>query len=297
YLMNMLDTVQVDNHYYAGSLVAAAFDILDRKRETRLLETAREQLLDENLGIRNAMPADFHKLVDVYKFKGTEMGEPYIYANGGIWPQGTIWYGLGLLNTGRVNEAKDVLTKYLTLEGIKNSPNGQPSFYEYRMADANSPDYGKIDKPTFLWAGGWYLYNYPMTVFGEKTDVKIVGKGQFFKLIQVDGQPVNSAILKSPSNSILLERGKPEQPYLAKVDCILNNVIYSSMDKNLLIDIKGVKGQSAKITIVSPKKIKHIILNDNQSIKEYSEVWEENAYRLFSTIILTDIKNTVTYQF
>jgi len=325
YLMNMLDTVQVDNHYYAGSLVAAAFDILDRKRETRLLETAREQLLDENLGIRNAMPADFHKLVDVYKFKGTEMGEPYIYANGGIWPQGTIWYGLGLLNTGRVNEAKDVLTKYLTLEGIKNSPNGQPSFYEYRMADANSPDYGKIDKPTFLWAGGWYLYtlyqlmgvrenpwnicfdanipedftnvNYPMTVFGEKTDVKIVGKGQFFKSIQVDGQPVNSAILKSPSNSILLERGKPEQPYLAKVDCILNNVIYSSMDKNLRIDIKGVKNQSAKITIVSPQKIKHIILNDNQSIKEYSEAWEENSYRLIFKIVLPEVKTEIACQF
>jgi hypothetical protein len=325
YLMNMLDTVQVDNHYYAGSLVAAAFDILDNDREIKLLKTAREQLMDENLGIRNAMPADFHKLVDVYQFKGGEMGEPYIYANGGIWPQGTIWYGLGLLNIGRVDEAKDVLTKYLTLEGIKNSPNGQPSFYEYRNADANSTDYGKIDKPTFLWAGGWYLYtlyqlmgvrenpwniwfeanlpedftnvNYPLTVYGKETMVKIVGTGQFFKSIKIDGQSVNTAVVNSLPKIILLERGNPEQPYLEKVDCILEKVNYSATDSSFQIYVHGVQNQPAMVNIISPYRIKNIVLNGKIKVEEYSQVWKENAYRLIFKIVLPEVKTEIDCHF
>ncbi len=218
-----------------------------------------------------------------------------------------------------------MLTKYLTLEGIKNSPNGHPSFYEYRMADANSPDYGKIDKPTFLWAGGWYLYtlyqlmgvrenpwniwfdanlpkdftnvNYPLIVFGEKTNVKIVGKGQFFKSIQVDGQPVNSAILNSPAKIILLERGKPEQPYSAQLDCFINDVNYSSIEKNLQIELRSIQNQPTNVTIISPIQIKNVVLNGKINIEDYTEVWEENAYRLIFRIVLPGIMNTINCQF
>lgn len=322
YLMNMLDTVKKDEHYYAGSLLAAAFDILDREKEIKLLNTAKDKLLDENLGIRNAIPADFHKLVDVYHFKGNEMGEPYVYANGGIWPQGTVWYSLGLLTIGKADDAKNVLTKHLSLDGIKNSPNGQPSFYEYRNANAKSANYGKIDKPTFLWAAGWFLYtlyqligvrenpwnisfdsnlpedftnlNYFLTVFGEKTHVRLLGKGNFFKSIQIDEQFVNTAILSSPLNTILLERGKPQNPYLAKMDCILDYVNYSYTDSVLQVLIKGVQNQTATLTIISPIRIKNIVLNGKINVENYSEVWEENAYRLIFKIVLPDVRATVS---
>jgi hypothetical protein len=45
----------------------------------------------------------------------------------------------------------------MTLDGISASPRGQPAFYEYRYADTSSAEYGAIDKPSFLWAGGMYL--------------------------------------------------------------------------------------------------------------------------------------------
>ena len=58
----------------------------------QLLNTARKNLLDENIGIRNAMPADFHELYNEYNYSREEVGQPYRYFNAGIWPQNIIWY-------------------------------------------------------------------------------------------------------------------------------------------------------------------------------------------------------------
>jgi len=47
----------------------------------------------------------------------------------------------------------------MTIDGIKESPNGQPAMYEYRNSNFNNPaEYGKVDKHQFMWAAGWYLY-------------------------------------------------------------------------------------------------------------------------------------------
>jgi glycogen debranching enzyme len=158
FLMNMLDSATVDRHYYSGSLLGAAFGVLDESRTERLLTTAREVLLDEQIGIRNAMPPDFLDLIEEYRFNGPEVGAPYRYMNGGVWPQGIAWYALGLLSAGHPDSARAALTRYLTLDGIRQSPNGQPALFEYRNTDREAPDYGQIDKTTFLWAGGWYLH-------------------------------------------------------------------------------------------------------------------------------------------
>ena len=49
----------------------------------------------------------------------------------------------------------------MTLDGIINSPNGQPAMYEYRDSNFNNPkEYGKIDKPQFMWAAGLVLILY-----------------------------------------------------------------------------------------------------------------------------------------
>ena len=75
---------------------------------------------------------------------------------------------LALINNGLNKNAFDFIQKTMTLNGIINSPNGQPALYEYRISDKTNPAlYGKIDKPQFLWAGGWYFYTL-YNLFGLK---------------------------------------------------------------------------------------------------------------------------------
>ncbi len=299
YLLNMLDSSRVDTHYYSGSLVAVMYGLLDPPRDRLLLKTAEKELLDPQLGIRNAMPPDFHTLQDLYHFQGMEMGEPFVYANGGIWPQGTIWYGLALLETGQVEKSLSTLKKYLTLEGVKNSPNGQPSFYEYRIANPNSSDYGKIDKPTFLWSGGLYLYylyrlagvrenpwhlwfspqlpasfrniEYDIAVMGGMSKVTVTGDGNYFKTISWDGVPVSSAVLTRPVQEIRMVRGIPESPYLAEADFHITGVSYQGKQKKLVIKGDGETGQKAMLKLVSPDKLKKVLLND----VPWAEDWED----------------------
>ncbi|MFA4922814.1 MAG: amylo-alpha-1,6-glucosidase, partial [Ignavibacteriaceae bacterium] len=159
YLINYFEDGKEDRHIYMGSLLVSHFNLLDDDKNLKLITTAKEKLLDEKLGIYTLYPMDLHLLIDYMKFAGNEAGEPYHYANGGIWPHGNAWYALALINNGLNTGAYEFIRKTMTLNGIINSPNGQPALYEYRISDKNDlAVYGKIDKPQFLWAGGWYFY-------------------------------------------------------------------------------------------------------------------------------------------
>ncbi len=159
YLINFYEDGSIDKHYYMGSLLAVYFNLLDDERSKELIQTASEKLLDEKLGIYTLFPMDFHLLIDKLKFAGNEAGEPFKYANGGIWMHGNAWYALALIKTGQKEKALEFIKRTMTLNGIINSPNGQPAMYEYRNSNYNKPnEYGKIDKPQFMWAAGWYLY-------------------------------------------------------------------------------------------------------------------------------------------
>lgn len=280
FLINMLNEKELDHHFYAGSLIAAALKILDPEKISSLLETAQKKLLDQNIGIRIVMPADFHQLIDQYKFHGMEMGEPYQYINGGVWPQGIVWYALGWLSINQPDSAESILKRYYTLDGIKNSPNGQPSFFEYRNADVKLPSYGKIDKPTFLWAGGWYLYSlyhlagirenewniafdpnipkgwddikYDVLIYGSLTKVYYKGRGNYFKNIQVDRVNSVSAVFNSRIKEVIFERGIPETPYIANANCLVKKVNYDQMKKSLSMEVEGLINQNVILKIVSP---------------------------------------------
>ncbi len=280
FLLNRLEAGKVDHHYYAGSLLAAAWKVLDKSKSATLLKTAANELLDRNLGIRIAMPADFHQLIDLYHFNGDEAGAPYLYINGGIWPHGIVWYALGWLAIGEADSARNILKRYLTLEGIRKSPGGQPSFFEYRNADAASPRYGEIDKPTFLWAGGWYLHaiyqlaglrenewnlalapnlpqdwkelDYELMADGRRQRVVIKGQGAWFKAIRGDGQLLHSAVITQPAGIMVLERGVPETPYLAAATCMVERVQFFERSGVLQIDVMGLPGQSVEMRVVSP---------------------------------------------
>ncbi|HTY60139.1 MAG TPA: hypothetical protein VMF59_15060, partial [Bacteroidota bacterium] len=158
YLMNA-NGADPDRHFYMGSLLGAVYGVIPRERALTLLETARRVLVDERIGVRNVMPPDFHtdSVRAYFRFPTNEAGDPYFYANGGVWPHANAWYAQGLVASGRTDEALSFFRNVMTLDGISASPRGQPAFYEYRYADTSSERYGAVDKPSFLWAGGFYL--------------------------------------------------------------------------------------------------------------------------------------------
>lgn len=325
YLFNMLDTLNVDTHYYSGSLLAADYNILDQEKQKALLETAQSVLLDQNLGIRNVMPPDFNDLIDRYKFNGMEMGRPYLYINGGIWPQGTHWYVQGLIASEQPEVALRVLKKYLTLSGIVNSPNGQPSFYEYRDANPKSPNYGKIDKPTFLWAGGWYLntlyqlmgvrtnpwalyfsphipaefspIHYTITLLGEPTRVTMEGTGKYFSGIVMDGNPVHSAVVTQPARQITLTRGEPQDPYLANADCRISQVTYDTNKNILQVTALGEQLQKIHLTIISADTVLSINHTAENQIQTLEVTREKSAIKTEFRTYLSQSKTTYSFKF
>ena len=159
YLVNYFQDGSEDQHYYMGSLLAVYFDLLDKEKSEKLLETAKKYLVDEKIGVYTVYPMDFDKLIKFFKFAGNEAGDPHKYANGGIWPHCNALYILALNKAGHKKEAMEFLKRTMTIDGIINSPNGQPAMYEYRNSNKNDPSvYGEIDKPQFMWAAGFYLY-------------------------------------------------------------------------------------------------------------------------------------------
>ena len=306
YLLNTIDTGSVDYHYYAGSLVAVYFDLLDREMSDSLIATAQRELLDPNLGIRNAMPDDFDRLSSLYEFKEGEAGGPYVYMNGAVWPHTTSWYILGLIELGRLNRAREALDRYLTVEGIRNSPNGQPSFFEYRFSDPSSPFYGKIDKPNFLWGGGWYLntlyhllgvredrsniyltpnvpdgfdnMEYDVAVHGDLSKVVWKGKGTYFKKIIADGRDLHSAVIYNHPRRILVKRGMPESPYLESATCVVDSVKYVKKTNTLSLELSGFIGEGARVNIISPLPLKKALFEKQDSNSKVISTEKDGVY-------------------
>ena len=294
YLMNIMDDGEMDSHYYTGSMLAVVYGMLDQKHSRALMETVRDTLIDTNLGVRNAMPPDFHLLGDRYQFSGNEAGDQWVYFNGGVWPQGNAWYVNALCAAGQYESALSSMKDFMTLEGIAASPNGTPSFYEYRRTDINSPRYGEIDKPTFLWAGGFYLQSlYQLLGFREnawnqyfhvgvpeslseaEADLFIQGSlcrvttngwGDWFEQIWVDGERSYSAVITQPASKIKLVRGKLISPYLVSADAEILSV--QMRDSVLTIETQGVLGQHYNFALASPHRLslKHGL--ENAAIEE-----------------------------
>lgn len=271
------------------------------------------------------MPADFLDHIELYRFNGPEVGAPYRYMNGGVWPQGIAWYALGLLSAGELDSAKAVLRRYLTLDGIAQSPNGQPALFEYRNADYSAPDYGQIDKTTFLWAGGWYLYvlyhlagvrenewnlwfdsklpsgfadvTYDLVIHGRRSLVTWSGDGPFFRSITVDGTRVHTAVPIGQADQIALQRGLPDEPYLARATSIVDHVDYDASAQNLSLTLRGLRGQRVEAEIVSkaPPKAARI---DGRNATDVLHVGEDSGAYVTLISWMTEREDvTVTIRF
>ena len=284
YLTSYYEDGKEDHHIYMGSLLASHFNLLDEDKNLKLITTAKEKLLDEKLGIYTLYPMDLHLLIDYMKFAGNEAGDPYHYANGGIWPHGNAWYALALINNGLNKDAFEFIKKTMTLNGIINSPNGQPALYEYRISDKNNPAlYGKIDKPQFLWAGGWYFYTLynlfglrenewnisfspfipeemdsvqlSVTIKGDPVLVDISGEGSSLSSISFDGREIPSAIVPDDLNhlkNINLKLGNTQTPYLNSANALVFSPTYNRETKTLEFDLESFEGHLIELQIVSP---------------------------------------------
>ncbi|HEY4754580.1 MAG TPA: amylo-alpha-1,6-glucosidase [Ignavibacteriaceae bacterium] len=312
YLISYFEDGKEDSHIYMGSLLASHFNLLDDDKNMKLLTTAKEKLLDEKLGIYTLYPMDLHLLADYMKFAGNEAGEPYHYANGGIWPHGNSWYALSLISNGLNKDAFAFIKKTMTLKGIMNSPNGQPALYEYRISDKTNPAvYGKIDKPQFLWAGGWYFYTLynlfglrenewnisfspfkpqemdsvqlTVTLKGVPVIVDITGNESTLSSILFDGEEMPSAIVPEDINHISkinLKTGNVKTPYLNSANAIVFSPSYDSKTKTLEFDLESFEGHLIDLQVISPTANENISLNGNLISSGIIESKKSNIYEI-----------------
>ena len=220
YLMNA-NGEDPDSHIYMGSLMGAVYGEVPAEKALTLLETARRILVDERIGVRNVMPPDFHRdsVRAYFRFPTNEAGDPYFYANGGVWPHANAWYAQGLVCAGKTDDALRFFRRVMTLDGVSASPRGQPAFYEYRYADTASAEYGAVDKPSFLWAGGMYLGTLYALMGFRETEWNIgTGDGRApgaFEAVsaRLEFGPAKSVhVLGAGAHSVTLSAGGIESP-------------------------------------------------------------------------------------
>ena len=310
YLINHYEDGSVDKHTYTGSLLAANFGLLETNRMAALVQTARRNLLDERVGVRNVFPADFHMLTDYLKLKRNEVGEPFVYANGGIWPHGNAWYALALVSVGEKAEALRFIKDTMTLDGIMNSPNGQPAMYEYRNGNKQDPSaYGKVDKPQFLWAAGWYLYclsrlfgvrenewniafdpylpegqrmsGYGLLAGGRDMTVTVTGSGRYIKSVKYGGEIYPSAVIPEEppaGDEIEIVLGAPELPYVAHTSAILLSSRFDRTERSLVLSLKAFRGHYNETTVLSPWEHRSVSINGTKLNKGWSFSRSEGIY-------------------
>lgn len=297
YLINYYDENQLDKHYYMGSLLSEVYGLLDEKRGEELINTTNKKLLDPKLGVYAVYPMDFNKLIKKWHFAGNEAGNPFKYINGGIWNHANAWYAECLMNLGKRQEAYNFIKRTMTLDGIMNGPNGQPAMYEYRIGDFKNPKiYGKVDKPQFMWAAGWYLnsiyhlygfnesiWNISFTPFlpenikhtefdiyanGEKINIEIVGKGHLVNTIEYDGRDYPSMVIPSVSSGmkrIKISLGAPKSAYLSRSNCEVVSCKTNGSTKSLTILLKSFIGHEIHTECILPTKPLTVEINSAKS--------------------------------
>jgi hypothetical protein len=292
YLMNYNGNLQ-DRHFYMGSLLAAAFKVIEPSKAMTLVRTAAKELLDRRIGIRNVMPPDFHtdSVRAFFKFAGNEAGDRYTYANGGVWPHCNAWYTMALQATGKPDEAFQFFRTTMTLDGIAQSPQGQPAMYEYRFSDPLSPEFGKIDKPSFLWAGGFYLYTlyhlmgvvddewnvsvaapipqsfgsiHYTVAFGNQKRVSVKRSGRLPFDFVADGAPVPSRVVPlrlAKSSDWEIRPGSASDPYLERLNAILHDARYNRKERKLRLEISSFAGHHVIADLVAREKPRGVQLD------------------------------------
>lgn len=290
YLINFNNGTTKDEHIYVGSLLAVVFDELAKERQGRLVATARQRLYDHQLGVRMVDPADFHLLEKEFQLVNHEQGKNKgEYINGGVWPHGTAWYALALQQVGDNDAGLEVVRNNMTIAGIMRSPQGQPAMYEYRYSDPATADYGRVDKPNFLWAGGWYLFTlyrllgaaespwnlhlrtdlpsqtpapeFEWLINGKIAKVVYSGDGQYAAEIAYDGAPFPALVIPEQHTpyKIQITRGAIAKPYLEKLTAAFIGAQWQEEQKSLHWQSRAFAGHPVSAIIMSAQAPKRIL--------------------------------------
>ncbi|MFC1548279.1 hypothetical protein ACFL5M_07100, partial [Candidatus Neomarinimicrobiota bacterium] len=317
YLVNYHEDGSLDRHYYIGSLLAAHYNLLDEDRRSALVNSATTHMVDPQVGIYNAFPMDFEQWGEFLRFRGNEAGAKYYYFNGGIWPQGNAWYALALIAQDRLEEAREFINGVMSFHGILNGPNGQPAYYEVRNANRDNPsEYGKVDKPQFLWAGAWYLYslynllgvrdngwnialdpflstdqkqnNFTLFINGESLLVSVGGKGETIKSIRLGSNDYHSAIFPiklKDAGPVEFELGTPQNPYLAASEAILHDCEYST--GILIATLSAFPEHRSESVIISPTVPESVTLNGKPLEADWTVQQKTDHYRIRIPVLHT----------
>jgi hypothetical protein len=282
-----------DSHIYMGSLLGAVFGLLPPEKSTRLVGTASSRLLRSPVGIMNVAPCDFNtdSVRTFFRIVGNEAGDPYVYANGGVWPHANAWYALALNAIGETDSALNFVRNALTLDGIAASPRGLPAMYEYRYSGSDSPNFGMIDKPSFLWAAGFYLnvlyelcgfrdneWNLSLSghlplkldsvnctyAFGRRNEWTLTGKADRLQSLSAGGRGIASLVL--PLDVVSTGRcravyGPGGTPYIESVNAILNHVEYLPQSKTLAMSISSFRGHRIAASVITPLFLKKFLVD------------------------------------
>ena len=307
YLINYNDSLK-DTHFYMGSLLAPVYGVLDQRKSEKLLATASKELLRRPVGVMVVAPPDFHtdSMRSFFKFVGNEAGDPYIYANGGIWPHANASYALALNAVGHSEEALKFVKSVMTLDGIAAGPNGLPAMYEYRMSDSTSKDFGKIDKPSFMWAAGFYmnvLYalsgfqdnewnlslagSLPLSLnrvqcsytFGKLQQISIGGKAATLNSLQSDGKETPSLVLPNAlmnNRTLKVRYGAPKHPYLEQVNAIVDRVTLNRDATRMEIVLSSFRGHRITLKLLA-LKVPARIMADQQEVPLFSKSFERDG--------------------
>lgn len=329
YFVNYNEDGSRDSHFYIGSLLAAHFRLAKPDKIAKSIQSARKNLLDEKLGIYNAYPMDFHLLKDFYKFHENEQGDQFYYFNGGIWSHGNAWFALALIAGGQMQEASRFVKNIMSVTAVSSSPNGQPAMYEYRNANHHAPDlYGRIDKPQFLWAAGWYLYvlyqlsglrdnawniafepylpeGQPLSRFnvmweGKELKATVTGAGNWIKQIRFNGMSYASAVVPvelRPGNAIEIELGKPMIPYVASTNSILLSGEFDRKNRTSRLNLKAFRGHRSKTMIISQLQPKSVWLNGRILQNGWEAIEESGIYHLDLNTVHENAKDLIEIRY
>jgi hypothetical protein len=311
YLINYYKGGKIDTHYYSGSLIAPHFNLLNHERTDALVNSALSHLFDPKLGVYNIYPMDLDSLKDFLELKGDEAGKPYYYANGAVWVNSNAWFALALIADNKKDEAFNFIKKNMTVDGIVSSPNGQPAMYEYRISDFNnSVVYGKIDKPQFLWAAGWYIYSlyhlfgicenpwnisftpylvqnqkscsFTLNACGNSLNVNISGNGRYIQSIKYDGSLIPSTVIpyNSKFSNVELVLGVPATPYISNTNSLLENCNYDLQKRALNFSVNAFTGHKNITQIISPAYPKAVFINGEKLTSGLNIRNENNVFIL-----------------
>jgi hypothetical protein len=140
---------------------------------------------------------------------------------------------------------------------------------------------------------------FTLTDEGKMLNINISGKGKYVHSIQYGGLAVPSLVL--PHNSgqlkdIKIILGEPALPYVSDINSILDSCSYNEKLKTLSVSLKAFPGHRSEVEIISPFKPQSI-LKENQIIKDWNAVEENNVYLIKINIVHNNEVENLNIQF